>query len=128
MNLQIKTVFIVLKYTYSLVPIVAGLDKFTNILTDWKHYVSAGLVNILPFDIVTFMSIVGVIEIIAGILVFFRPKIGGYVVMGWLLAIALTLVFGGHFIDVAVRDIVMAIGAFVLAKLVPVIKTGLKAR
>lgn len=117
MDSQIKTVFTLLKYTYGLVPIVAGLDKFTNILTDWSQYISSGFAGILPFEARTFMIIVGVIEIIAGIMVLYRPKIGGYVVMGWLIAIALTLLFGGHYIDVAVRDIVMAIGAFSLVKL-----------
>ncbi|WP_024768925.1 hypothetical protein [Aquimarina macrocephali] len=117
MDSQIKTVFTLLKYTYGLVPIVAGLDKFTNILTDWSQYISSGFAGILPFEARTFMIIVGVIEIIAGIMVLYRPKIGGYVVMGWLIVIALTLLFGGHYIDVAVRDIVMAIGAFSLVKL-----------
>ena len=63
------------------------------------------------------MMIVGLIEIVAGALVLFRPKIGAYVVMAWLVAIALTLVFSGQFFDVAVRDLVMAIAAFCLAKL-----------
>ncbi|MDY8138536.1 hypothetical protein [Aquimarina sp. 2201CG5-10] len=117
MDSNTKTVFTVLKYTYGLVPIVAGLDKFINILTDWSQYMSSGLIDLLPFKPSIFMAIVGVIEIIAGIMVLIRPKIGGYVVMGWLLAIALTLLFSGKFIDVAVRDIVMAIGAFSLATL-----------
>lgn len=105
-----------LKYTYGLVPIVAGLDKFTNILTDWSQYAS-GIENILPFEASTFMAIVGIIEIIAGVLVLVKTKIGAYVVSGWLTAIALVLIVSGIFIDVAVRDIVMAIGAYVLAKL-----------
>ena len=71
----------------------------------------------LPFDAGTFMHIVGIIEIVAGILVLIQPRIGGYVVMAWLTLIALTLIFGGHYFDVAVRDLVMAIGAFCLAKL-----------
>jgi len=117
MNSTIQLVKNVLKYTFGLVPIIAGLDKFTNILTDWSQYISSGFSEILPFEIGTFMMIVGVIEIVAGILVFLKPKIGAYVVMGWLVAIALTLVFSGRFIDVAVRDLVMAVGAFSLAKL-----------
>ncbi len=121
MTSQINVVVTLLKYTYGLVPMVAGLDKFTNILANWSQYVSSGFAGILPFDTSAFMMIVGVIEIVAGILVLSRPKIGGYVVMGWLLAIALTLVFGGHYIDVAVRDIVMAIGAFSLVKLIDVV-------
>ena len=107
----------VLKYTYGLVPIVAGLDKFTNLLTDWEDYLSASVVNLLPFSAGTFMAIVGIIEIAAGVLVLVRPRIGGYTVMAWLIAIALSLILGGHYFDVAVRDLVMAIGAFALAKL-----------
>ncbi len=107
----------VLKYTYGLVPIVAGLDKFTNLLTNWQDYLSPFITNMLPFSAGTFMAVVGIIEIAAGILVLIRPQIGAYVVMGWLALIALNLILGGHYLDVAVRDLVMAIGAFSLAKL-----------
>jgi uncharacterized membrane protein HdeD (DUF308 family) len=107
----------VLKYTYGIVPIVAGLDKFTNLLTNWKDYLSEFVTNMLPFSAATFMSIVGIIEIAAGLLVFLRPKIGAWVVMTWLILIAVTLVFSGRYFDVAVRDLVMATGAFALAKL-----------
>ncbi len=117
MNSNVQLVKTVLKYTFGLVPIIAGLDKFTNLLTDWSQYISAGFSDLLPFEAATFMMIVGVIEIVAGILVFLKPKIGALVVMAWLIAIALTLVFSGNFIDVAVRDLVMAVGAFSLAKL-----------
>lgn len=107
----------ILKYTYGLVPIVAGLDKFTNLLTDWKGYLSGSIKSMLPMDASTFMYIVGIIEIIAGLLVLAKPRIGAYIVMVWLILIALTLIAGGHYFDVAVRDLVMAIGAFVLARL-----------
>jgi hypothetical protein len=106
-----------MRYTYGLVPIVAGLDKFTNLLTDWKNYIAPALCNMLPFSASMFMAIVGIIEIIAGIIVLMRPRIGGYIVMAWLIAIALNLLISGHYYDVAVRDLVMAIGAYSLAKL-----------
>jgi uncharacterized membrane protein YphA (DoxX/SURF4 family) len=106
-----------MRYTYGLVPIVAGLDKFTNILTDWTHYLAPSISSALPLSASTFMAIVGIIEIIAGIIVLVRPRIGGYIVMAWLAAIALTLIVGGQYYDVAVRDLVMAIGAFSLARL-----------
>ncbi len=106
-----------LKYTFGLVPIVAGLDKFTNILADWSQYLGSGLQELLPFDASTFMIIVGIIEIAAGILVLVKTKIGAFVVSGWLTLIALTLILSGNYLDVAVRDIVMAIAAYVLAKL-----------
>jgi hypothetical protein len=111
-----------LKFTYGLVPIVAGLDKFSNILTDWKQYIAPTISNMLPFSASTFMSIVGVVEIVAGIIVLIWPRIGGYIVMAWLIAIALNLIIGGQYYDVAVRDLVMAIGAFSLARLSPSVR------
>ena len=107
----------VLKYTYGLVPIVAGADKFFNLLVNWKDYIKGPVFNLLPVSQATFMSVVGIIEIAAGILVLFKPKIGAWVVMAWLVLIALSLIAGGHYFDVAVRDLVMAVGAFALAKL-----------
>jgi hypothetical protein len=114
---RIEKVYQLLKYTYGFVPIVAGADKFANLLTNWKEYLATSVTDMLPFDAVTFMAIVGIIEITAGVLVLVRPKIGAWVVMGWLLTIAVSLVLGGHYFDVAVRDVVMAVGAFALAKL-----------
>ena len=106
-----------LKYTFGIVPIVAGLDKFTNILVDWSQYLNSSLQDMLPFDTTTFMIIVGVIEIAAGILVLIKTNIGAFVVSSWLTLIALTLILSGNYLDVAVRDLVMAIAAYVLAKL-----------
>jgi|SRR5690625_3582503 len=117
MNSNVQFVKSLLKYTFGLVPIVAGLDKFTNILTNWSQYISDGFAEMLPFEPTTFMMVVGVIEIIAGVLVLTKTKIGAYVVSAWLTAIALTLIFSWSYIDVAVRDLVMAIAAFSLAKL-----------
>ncbi len=115
----------ILKITYSLLPIAAGLDKFTNLLTDWKKYLPSSVIDMLPVSAATFMMIVGVIEITAGLLVLIRPRFGAYIVMAWLIAIAITLIIGGHYFDVAVRDIVMAVGAYVLAQLSK--KTNLQA-
>lgn len=117
MDSNVQLVKNILKYTFGLVPIVAGLDKFTNILTNWSQYISDGMAGMLPFEPSTFMMIVGVIEIIAGILVLTKTKIGAYIVSAWLTAIALSLIFSWTFVDVAVRDLVMAIGAFCLATL-----------
>jgi uncharacterized membrane protein YphA (DoxX/SURF4 family) len=111
-----------LNITYGIVPIVAGLDKFTNLLTNWPNYLSPHLKSMLPMDAMAFMKVVGVIEIVAGILVLIKPVIGAYVVMAWLIAIALVLIVGGNYYDVAVRDLVMAIGAFTLAQLTLITK------
>jgi|SRR3569833_280196 len=107
----------VLKFTYGLIPIAAGADKFTNILTDWSKYLHPSVASALPCKPSFFMMIVGVIEIIAGIIVLTRPKIGAYIVSAWLILIALNLLASGNYLDIAVRDIAMAIGAFSLARL-----------
>ncbi len=120
-NQTIRSVFNILKLTFGIVPIVAGFDKFTNLLTNWENYLHPGLASMLPFTPHTFMMIVGVIEIIAGLLVLAKPAIGGYVVAAWLTLIALTLLASGNYFDVAVRDLVMAIGAFSLARLAKVV-------
>ncbi len=117
MDSNVQLVKNILKYTFGLVPIVAGLDKFTNILTNWSQYISEGFAGMLPFEPSTFIMIVGVIEIVAGILVLTKTKFGAYVVSAWLTVIALTLIFSWSYVDVAVRDLVMAIAAFCLAKL-----------
>jgi hypothetical protein len=109
-----------LRLAFGLTATLAGLDKFFNILADWGGYVSPLAAQMLPFSVGTFMAIVGVIEIAAGATVLFvSPRIGAYVVSAWLLLIAANLVLGGFF-DIAVRDVVMAIGAFTLARLVEV--------
>jgi uncharacterized membrane protein YphA (DoxX/SURF4 family) len=104
----------ILKYTFGLVPIVAGADKFTDILVNWDQYLAPQIANMLPFAPHTFMLIVGVIEIVAGLLVLARPRIGSIIVCLWLLGIAINLLIGGQYYDVAVRDIVMSIGAYSL--------------
>lgn len=106
-----------LKFTYGLIPIAAGTDKFTNLLTDWAKYLHPSLASALPFKPSVFMMIVGVIEIVAGIVVLAKPAKGAYIVSAWLVLIALSLLASGNYLDVAVRDLAMAIGAFSLAKL-----------
>ena len=117
LNQPVKPVLNLLKFTYGIVPIVAGLDKFTNLLTDWEQYLHPGIAAVLPFSPHVFMMIVGIIEIIAGIIVLRKPAVGGLIVAAWLTLIALTLLVSGKFLDVAVRDLVMAIGAFSLSRL-----------
>jgi uncharacterized membrane protein YphA (DoxX/SURF4 family) len=112
----------VLRFTYGIVPIVAGLDKFTNLLCNWSDYLGSNK-SMVPVEPMTFMKIVGVIEIIAGILVFARTFVGASIVMIWLILIALSLLIGTHFFDVAVRDLVMAVGAFTLAQLTKITQT-----
>lgn len=110
-----------LKAVFVIVPIVAGADKFTNLLTNWEQYLNPSIAALLPFSPSTFMMIVGIIEIIAGIIVLKKTEIGGYIVAAWLTAIALTLLAGLNYIDVAVRDLVMAVSAFAMARISKII-------
>jgi len=124
----VRTTHTTLRYLFAAVPIIAGMDKFTNLLAHWEVYLNPLALKIVPVTATTFMHIVGVIEIIAGILVFVRPRVGGFVVMGWLLAIALQLLLWGQFLDVAVRDIVIALsGPLILARLTPFIDREIRA-
>jgi uncharacterized membrane protein YphA (DoxX/SURF4 family) len=100
------------------VPIVAGADKFMHLLTDWDKYLAPAIAKLLPMQPHTFMNIVGIIEMVAGVLVLIKPKIGSLIVGLWLIGIAINLLLTGQYYDVAVRDIVMAIGAFSLCTLV----------
>lgn len=113
---KINVLWNILRFTFCAVPIIAGLDKFTNLLVQWDKYLSPSIISILPFTPHTFMIIVGVIEIVAGIIVLTYTKIGSYIVMIWLISIALVLISGGM-LDVAVRDLVMAVTAYVLAQM-----------
>jgi fumarate reductase subunit C len=106
-----------LRVALGLMPIIAGVDKYFNKLTDWGMYLSP-YAKVIPVSTATFMHVVGVVEIVAGVIVFSRwTKIGGYVVMLWLIAIAVNLLTTGMFYDLAVRDIEIAVGAFVLSQL-----------
>jgi hypothetical protein len=108
----------VLKIALGLMAVLAGLDKYFNKLADWEMYLSPYATKVLPVSAVTFMHVAGAIEIIVGIVVFSRwTKIGAYIVMAWLIGIALNLVTTGMFFDIAVRDLEIAAAAFVLAQL-----------
>lgn len=99
-------------------PFLAGLDKYFNLLANWPGYISPLALKILPFSATTFMHIVGVIEMIVGLTILTKwTRLGSYVATVWLLAIAINLVSMGMFFDVAVRDVEIALAAFVLARL-----------
>lgn len=102
-------------------PFLAGLDKYFNFLANWPAYISPLALKMLPFSGQTFMHIVGVIEMIVGLAILTRwTRFGAYVASAWLVAIAVNLVMTGAHLDVAVRDLEMALAAFVLARLTEV--------
>jgi len=109
-------------------PFLAGVDKYFNLLANWPAYMSPLALKILPFSAHTFMHIVGVIEMIVGLAILTKwTRLGSYVASVWLLAIAINLVSTGMFFDVAVRDVEIALAAFVLARLTEVRRSALSS-
>ena len=99
-------------------PFLAGLDKYFNRLTNWDMYLNPAIPEMLHVAPATVMHLVGVVEMLAGLLVFTRwTRYAAYIVAGWLVAISASLATQGLFLDIAVRDLELALGAFVLAKL-----------
>jgi hypothetical protein len=117
MTSQLQLPTNVLRIALGLTATLAGLDKFFNILVDWTSYVSPLAAELLPVSTEFFMRGVGIIELAVGAsILVLSPVIGSYVASAWLLLVALNLAIGGFF-DVAVRDVVLAISAFTLARL-----------
>ena len=118
LNRGVDSAWWALRIGLGLTAFLAGLDKFFNILTDWSVYVSPLAERLLPITVSAFLGIVGVIEMLVGIAVLTAwTRLGSYVAMVWLLGISLNLVLTGQFFDIAARDVVMAIGAYTLARL-----------
>ena len=118
MNGKLNSVFWTLRVGLGAAAFLAGLDKFFDILADWPAYLSPLAAQALPLSPAVFMRAVGVIEMAVGIaLLAGLTRIGGYVMMAWLIGVAVNLVTTGRFFDVAVRDVEMAVAAFALARL-----------
>ena len=106
-----------LRIAFGLGPLLAGLDKFTNILVNWEKYLNPLVQRMLPISAMTFMRGIGVIEAIVGLAILLgATRTFGYIAMIWLFAIAANLVSMGTYYDIAVRDILLGIGAYSLAR------------
>lgn len=106
-----------LHVAFVLAPILAGLDKFFHFLTNWDMYLAPSIAKLSPMSTHQSMLVVGCIEIIAGLIVAFRPRIGAYVVAIWLLGIIVNLLLLGSYYDIALRDFGLGLGALALARL-----------
>ena len=112
-----RQAFVLLRTVFTVAPVLFGLDKFTNILADWTVYLAPVATSVVPLPAQTIMYVVGVVEIIAGILVAVRPRIGSLIVAVWLLGIIVNLLILGSFYDVALRDFGLLVGALALNRL-----------
>jgi hypothetical protein len=107
----------ILHWGFTAAPVLAGLDKFFDLLGNWDRYLAPAIAKMLPFSAHTFMLIVGTVEFLAGVGVFIKPRIFGYVVSVWLFGIIINLLISGAYFDVALRDLGLALGALALARL-----------
>ncbi len=106
-----------LRLAFTVIPITAGLDKFFHALVNWDLYLAPSIAARLPMDGHTFLLMAGAIEIVAGLVVAVQPRIGGYLVAGWLWAIIVNLLLVPGFLDVALRDFGLSLAALALARL-----------
>jgi hypothetical protein len=126
MENRLTPVYWALRIGFGGAAFLAGLDKFFNILAHWEGYLSPLVAGVVPLSSAAIMRAVGVIEMAVGLLVLAGiTRVGGYVLAVWLVGIAVNLVTTGRFFDVAVRDVLMAIAAFGLARLTEVRDSGL---
>jgi hypothetical protein len=110
--------FLLLRIAFTVAPILFGLDKFAEVLTnDWTKYLSTEFNDILPGTAQTGMYIVGVVEIVAGLVVLASPRFGGLLVAAWLGGIILNLLLVGGYGDIALRDFGLLLGALTLTRL-----------
>jgi hypothetical protein len=112
--------FALLRTVFTVAPIVFGIDKFFNILTEWTNYLAPWINDIVPGDAATAMKIVGIVEIAAGILVALAPRFGAYVVAAWLAGIIVNLLTLPGYYDVALRDFGLLVAALALGRLAQV--------
>ncbi len=120
--------FMLLRIAFTVAPILFGLDKFANVLTDnWTRYLSSEFNSLIPGTAADAMHMVGVVEIVAGLVVLVAPRIGGYVVAAWLGGIILNLLLVGGFGDIALRDFGLMLGALTLTRLASAYPPGTRS-
>jgi len=118
----------ILHWGFVAAPTIAGVDKFTHLLTNWDQYLAHSVEKILPMSGHAFMLLVGVVEIIAGLIVALRPRIGAWIVAAWLCGIIVNLLLVPGFYDIALRDFGLMLGAIALGRLSAVYDRGVFGR
>jgi len=112
-----RQAFLLLRTVFTVAPVLFGLDKFANVLTDWERYLAPWINDLVPGSAHTAMLGVGVVEVVAGIAVALQPRFGGYLVAAWLLGIIVDLLTLGQYYDIALRDFGLLVAALALARL-----------
>ncbi len=109
--------FTLLRVGFTVAPILFGLDKFLDWLVDWPQYLAPEINDLIPGNAHQAMLAIGVVEIVAGLVVAFRPRVGGYLVAAWLGGIIVNLLLQAEYYDIALRDFGLLVAALALARL-----------
>lgn len=112
-----RQAYVILHWGFVALPTIVGIDKFLHLLTDWNGYLAPAIARLSPIRVPLLMRITGGIELLVGLLVAVRPRIGAYVVTAWLVAIIVDLCIAGGFLDIALRDAILALAAIALGRL-----------
>jgi uncharacterized membrane protein YphA (DoxX/SURF4 family) len=120
--------FLLLRIGFTVAPIVFGLDKFFNVLVNWEQYLAPWLNRLMPGTAHQFMDVVGVIEIVAGVLVALKPRYAAYVVAAWLAGIIINLLTYSGYYDIALRDFGLLLAALTLGRLASIYDPPLRRR
>jgi hypothetical protein len=112
--------FWLLRIGFAVAPVLFGIDKFFDVMVDWRRYLAPEINDLIPGNAHTAMLIVGAIEIVAGVVVALRPRFGAYVVAAWLAGIIVDLLLLGGHLDIALRDFGLLVGAVALGRLAAV--------
>ena len=120
--------FWLLRIGFTVAPILFGLDKFAHVLVDWDRYLAPEFTDLLGADAHDLMYVVGAVEVLAGLVVGLRPRVGGYLVAAWLGGIIVNLLLMGEYYDIALRDVGLLIGALALARLATAFPDGVGRR
>jgi len=124
LNARTRLSWNLLRYSYGIVILLVGLDKIlgTEFIVHWSNYISPSVIGILPVSVPVFLIAIGIVEVVVAIMMLTKwPRLAGYISTVWLILIAINLILAG-FLDVAVRDLLLAVGAFVSAELATVVK------
>jgi hypothetical protein len=113
----VRQAYRILHVGFTIAPILAGADKFFHLLVDWDKYLAPAIANLSPIGGHNFMLVVGVIEIVAGLIVAFKPRFGAYIVAAWLWGIIVNLLMVPGYFDIALRDFGLSLGALALGRL-----------
>ena len=113
---KLHTVWLVLKFSYGCAAVVIGADKFFNYIVDWSKYLSPLISNMLPLSIPHFMYVVGIVEMIVGLLILSKyTKLGANILSLWFIIIIANLLTMKMYYDIMARDLLLAIASWSLA-------------